>query len=181
MSGHSKWSQIKRKKAITDVQKSRLFSKFSKLIEIAARKGADTEKNLSLKTAIEQARGVNMPLTNIERALKKGSGSDAGDNLTEVIYEAYGQGGVAIIINAITSNSNRTVAEIKHLLLLRGLTLAKPGSVIWLFDKKINNNLIEWAPKNTIKLGSEDELKLDDLLGALDENDDVTEVFTNNE
>ena len=180
MSGHSKWAQIKRKKAVTDAQKSRLFSRFSKLIEVAAKNNPDPKTNFALRSAVEQARKANMPAANTERAIKKAStaGSEALENIT---YEAYGPGGAAVIITAVTSNKNRTVAEIKHLLAQHGGSLSGPGSVMWLFDKKINEGAIEWMPKNTLKLAAVDEAKLNDLLDALEENEDVVEVYANTE
>ena len=133
MSGHSKWSKIKRKKEVSDVKKGRLFSKFSKVIEIAAKKGGDSKTNLSLKAAVDQARAENMPLDNIERAIKKGSGRLEGEVLEEVVYEAYGPGGTALLITAVTSNKNRTVAELKHILSENGASLSGAGSVRWMF------------------------------------------------
>ncbi len=182
MSGHSKWSTIKRKKEITDAKRGRLFSKISKLIEVAAKKGADPKSNITLKTAIEQGRAVNMPSANIDRAIKKGSGSGGGASaLEEVVYEAYGPGGVAIIITAVTDNKNRTVSEIKHILSLHGASFSGAGSVKWLFDSKFENGEIKWIPKQTIELSAEDESKLSELFSDLDEQEDISEVFTNSQ
>ncbi len=181
MSGHSKWSKIKRKKELSDVKKGRLFSKFSKVIEIAAKKGGDSKTNLSLKAAVDQARAENMPLDNIERAIKKGSGRLEGEVLEEVVYEAYGPGGTALLITAVTSNKNRTVAELKHILSENGASLSGAGSVRWMFEHKYENGESKWLPKQTIKLGQEDETKLEKLMEDLDESDDVTEVYTNTE
>ncbi len=180
MSGHSKWAQIKRKKAITDAQRSRLFSKFSKLIEVAAKNNPDPKTNFALRSAVEQARKVNMPAANIERAIKKASAA-GGEELENIIYEAYGPGGAAIIVAAVTSNKNRTVAEIKHILSQYGGSLSGPGSAMWLFDKKNNEAAVRWEPKNILKINTEDEAKLNDLLDALDENEDVVGVYTNSE
>lgn len=180
MSGHSKWSTIKRKKEITDAKRGKLFSKISKLIEVAAKKGADAKSNIALKTAIEQGRAVNMPSANIDRAIKKGSGSGEGASaLEEVVYEAYGFGGVAIIIMAVTDSKNRTVSEIKHILALHDASLSGTGSVKWLFDSKFENGEIKWIPKQTIQLSEEDEAKLTALFSDLDEQEDISEVFTN--
>ena len=181
MSGHSKWSKIKRKKEVSDVKKGRLFSKFSKVIEIAAKKGGDSKTNLSLKAVVDQARAENMPLDNIERAIKKGSGRLEGEVLEEVVYEAYGPGGTALLITAVTSNKNRTVAELKHILSENGASLSGAGSVRWMFEHKYENGESKWLPKQTIKLGQEDETKLEKLMEDLDESDDVTEVYTNTE
>ena len=180
MSGHSKWSQIKRKKSLTDAKRGQIFSKLSKIIELAAKKGSDLKTNLALKAAVDQAKAVNMPVANIERAIQKGSGQLEGSNgLEEVVYEAYGSGGVALLIIGVTSNKNRTVAEVKHLLAKHGASLSGAGSVTWLFDSKYEAGEITWLAKQTIKLGAEDEKKLEDLMEDLDENEDVSEVFTN--
>lgn len=182
MSGHSKWSQIKRKKAITDSKKGRLFSKLSKIIELSAKKGSDPKTNLSLKKAIEQAKSENMPIANIERAIKKGSGIlEGGSVLEEVVYETYGPGGVAILILSVTDNKNRTTAEIKHILSKYEIGLAGSGSVKWLFKFMIENGEIRWQPQQTIKLSPDDDNKLLDLLSDLEGQDDVSEVFTNTE
>lgn len=182
MSGHSKWATIKRKKEITDAKKGRLFSKISKIIEVAAKKGADPKSNISLKTAVEQARAENMPAANIDRAIKKGSGSGEGASaLEEVVYEAYGPGGVAIIITAVTNNKNRTVSEIKHILALHEASFSGAGSVKWMFESKFENGEIKWQPKQTIQLGEEDEAKLMALFSDLDEQEDISEVFTNSQ
>lgn len=179
MSGHSKWSQIKRKKAITDAKKGQMFSRLSKIIEVSAKKGADPKTNPTLKVAIDQAREINMPMVNIERAIKKGSGGLGASTLEEVMYEAYGPGGVAILITGVTSNKNRTVSEIKHILTQNGASLSGTGSVKWLFDSKFEGGVIAWSPKQTIKLGETDEKNLENLLEALEESEDVSEVYTN--
>ena len=157
-----------------------MFSKLSKVIEIAAKKGADPKTNISLKTAIDNARSYNMPTANIDRALKKGSGHGEGASvLEEVVYEAYGSGGVAIIITAVTDSKNRTVSEIKHILTLHGASLSGAGSVKWMFEAKFENGEMKWHPKQTIQLSEEDENKLTALFSDLDEQEDISEVFTN--
>ena len=159
-----------------------MFSKLSKVIEIAAKKGADPKTNISLKTAIDNARSFNMPTVNIERAVKKGSGSGEGASaLEEVVYEAYGPGGVAIIITAVTDSKNRTVSEIKHILALHGASLSGAGSVKWMFEAKFENGEMKWHPKQTIQLSEEDEAKLSALFSDLDEQEDISEVFTNSQ
>lgn len=159
-----------------------MFSKLSKVIEIAAKKGADPKTNISLKTAIDNARSFNMPTVNIERAVKKGSGSGEGASaLEEVVYEAYGSGGVAIIITAVTDSKNRTVSEIKHILDLHGASLSGVGSVKWMFEAKFENGEMKWHPKQTIQLSEEDEAKLSALFSDLDEQEDISEVFTNSQ
>ncbi len=134
MSGHSKWSQIKFKKSITDAKKSKIWSKIAVQIAIAAReKGGDPETNAKLRMVVDKAKAANMPNDNIERAIKRGTGELAGGKLEEMLYEAYGPAGVAILIEAITDNKNRTLAEIKHILGEHGGKLAESGSVKWMF------------------------------------------------
>jgi YebC/PmpR family DNA-binding regulatory protein len=138
MSGHSKWSTIKRKKGIADAKKSNVFAKISKIVSLAARDGGgDPEANYKLRLAIDKARAINMPIDNINRAIKKGTGElDDGSQIEEVVYEAYGPGGVAIIIETITDNKNRTVSEIKKILSDADGKLGGGGSVSWLFERK---------------------------------------------
>src|SRR3989338_5747682 len=131
MSGHSKWAQIKYKKAASDAKRGKLFSKLSRAITVAARDfGPDPKSNLKLASAIETARSVNMPNDNIERAIKKAGEKDSSE-LTEVLYEAYGPGGSALIVTAVTDNSNRTTNEIKHILVEHGGKLGEHGSAMW--------------------------------------------------
>jgi len=136
MSGHSKWSQIKHKKALTDAKKGKLFSKLAKVISLLAKNDNNIETNPSLRMAVEKAKSVNMPAENVERAIKKSSGEIEGVKMEEVIYEVYGPGGSALILEGITNNKNRTVAEIKHILNRCNGKLAETGSVSWLFNKK---------------------------------------------
>lgn len=135
MAGHSKWAQIKRQKGVTDVKRGQLFSKIARTIILAARLGNDPETNLRLKTAIEHAKSVNLPKTNIERAVAKGS-NKAESALEEFVYEAYGPEGSAFIIEGITDNKNRSTQEIKHLLSEFGGKFAKLGTVQWMFEKR---------------------------------------------
>lgn len=136
MSGHSKWSQIKRQKGAKDVKRSGIFSKLSKAISIAARSGPNPKDNFKLRLAIEKAREANMPNDNIERAIKKGSGEDTTTQIEEITYEGYGPGGMALIIQAITDNKNRTVADVRHLLQSHGGSIGNAGSVAWQFASK---------------------------------------------
>src|SRR2546426_2066275 len=137
MAGHSKWKQIKRKKAITDQKRGAVFTRLIREITIAARQGGgDPGGNARLRTAIEAAKAENMPLDNIERAIKKGTGELAGVQYEEVTYEGYGPGGAAILIEATTDNANRTVAEIRHLFTRLGGNLGAANSVAWMFDRK---------------------------------------------
>jgi YebC/PmpR family DNA-binding regulatory protein len=176
MSGHSKWSQIKHKKAVTDAKKSQIFSKISRKIVVAATKGENPEMNSDLRVAIEKAKEANMPFDNIGRAIKKGSGGlEEGRRLENIRYEAYGPGGAAVIIEGITDNKNRTVAEIKHILLKHNAKLAEAGAVTWAFEHVQG----KWQPKSAIELNKDDKEKLGNLLEELNNHDDVQEVFSN--
>jgi len=137
MAGHSHWAGIKHKKKIVDARRGRLFSKLARNITSAARTGGkDVEANLKLKYAIEKARAANMPKDNIERAIKKGTGELEGETLDEVVYEGYGPGGVAIFLEALTDNRNRTASEIRHMFDKRGGSMGASGCVGWMFEKK---------------------------------------------
>jgi len=137
MSGHSKWSTIKRKKGAADAKRGKVFSKLIKEITIAARiGGANTDGNPRLRSAITAARAENMPKDNIERAIKKGSGEQGGANYEEISYEGYGPGGAAVLVDALTDNRNRTSGEIRHIFSKHGGSLGEGGCVSWLFDKK---------------------------------------------
>ena len=137
MSGHSHWSSIKHKKAITDAKRGKIFSKLARMISVAAKQGSDPKSNANLRLAIEQARSFNMSSDKIEKAIKKVTGELGGEaRLEEVAYEAYGPGGIAIIIEGITDNKNRSLGEIKQILIQNGGKLAETGSVQWLFERK---------------------------------------------
>ncbi|MBS4062094.1 MAG: YebC/PmpR family DNA-binding transcriptional regulator [Bacteroidetes bacterium] len=137
MAGHSKWAQIKHKKAHTDVKKGKTFSKIVKEISVAARLGGkDAESNPRLRTAIEKAKEVNMPSENIKRAIMKGTGELPGAAYEDVIYEGYGPGGVALLIATLTDNKNRTVSEIRHILSKNNGSLGEAGCVSWMFEQK---------------------------------------------
>lgn len=234
MSGHSKWSTIKHKKAITDAKKGAAFSKIARLIEVSARSGPDPEMNFRLKLAIQKARAVNMPAANIDKAIKKGSGQDKdASSIEEVAYEGMGPAGVAIIVQVFTDNKNRTVADLRNLFNKYGGSLGNSGSVAWQFKNRglitVANNRddIEMAaidagaddvenlgedieihtdpkqlaqvktaleasgltvkdaklamiPTQTIKIADvADAKKVLGFMDALEENDDVSEVFTN--
>ena len=148
MSGHSKWSTIKHKKAAKDAKKGKLFTKFIKEITVAARMGGgDLNSNPRLRTAVLTARAQSMPNENIDRAIKKGTGELEGVTYEEIQYEGYGPGGVAIIAQVLTDNKNRTVSEIRRLFAKHGGNLGESGSVAWMFDKKglitIERNQVE--------------------------------------
>ena len=138
MSGHSKWASIKHKKAATDAKRGQLFTKLARAIAVAAREGGgDPEGNPSLALAIQKARDASMPKDNIERAIAKGTGADAdADAYEAVVYEGYGPGGVAILVEALTDNRNRTGSDVRHAFTSHGGSLGEPGSVAWTFEKK---------------------------------------------
>ncbi len=238
MSGHSKWSKIKRQKGVADVKKGKIFSQLSKMVTLTAKSGGgDASMNPALKLAVEKAKQANMPLDNIEKAIKKGTGELEGGAIEEVLYEAYGPEGVALIIEGTTDNTNRTVAEIKHILSMGGGRLGEVGSVKWMFERfgylevdkkdlsisdddlemliidsgaddfkliddvavvytkpediykakenleknniKISETGFEWKAKNTIKIDDEKiNARIEKLFEALDEQEDVGEVFS---
>ena len=137
MSGHSKWHSIKHKKAAIDSKRGRAFTKFIKEITIAARiGGGDPEGNPRLRKAILDAKTLNMPADNIKRAIMKGTGELEGGQLEEILYEGYGPGGVALIVEVVTDNRNRTVSEIRHVFSKNGGNMGEAGSVAWMFSKK---------------------------------------------
>jgi len=137
MSGHSKWATIKRKKAGIDAKRGKVFTKYIKEISVAARAGGgDPAANPRLRTAIASAKSVNMPADNIERAIKKGTGELEGVNYEEVSYEGYGPGGIAILMDSLTDNRNRTTGELRHLLTKHGGRMAEAGSVQYMFTTK---------------------------------------------
>ena len=233
MSGHSKWATTKRAKEVKDARRSGLFTKLAKNITIAARAGADPETNFKLRMAMDKARAQSMPKDNIARAIKSGSGLGEGAQIESLVYEAYGPAGVALIIEALTDNKNRAVANLKHILAKHNGNLASSGSVLWMFERKgeiiiakdklseeeeleiieagaedlltdnegeiriitnldalekVKNNLqvkgltiksseLSYVPKE--KLKTEDPEKLLSLLDALDDDDDVNNIYTN--
>jgi len=137
MSGHSKWSTIKRKKAAADQKRGKIFTKLIKEITVAARQGGgDIDGNPRLRLAVDNAKSANMPMDNIERAIKKATGEVEGASYLELTYEGYGPNGVAILIESVTDNKNRTVAEVRHALTKHGGSLGENGSVAWMFDRK---------------------------------------------
>ncbi len=173
MAGHSKWAKLKHQKGKTDAQKSKTFSKLVRFIAVEAKKAKGDRSAPGLRAAIEKARAENMPADNIDRAIDKASGG--GAELEPVQYEAYGPGGAAIIIDGYTDSRNRTAQEIKHLLAEHGGALATPGAAIWAFTKSEG----KLEPTTTVPLSDEDGQKLSGLLEALEEHDDVNEVYTN--
>ncbi|MEE4352970.1 MAG: YebC/PmpR family DNA-binding transcriptional regulator [Desulfatiglans sp.] len=236
MSGHSKWSSIKHKKGALDAKRGKIFSKLIKEITIAARMGGgDPDGNPRLRTAIAAAKAENMPKDNIERAVKKGTGELEGTSYEETNYEGYGPGGVAVLVDCLTDNKNRAVAEIKHIFERGGGNLGEPGCVAWMFEKKglivvekegvDEEKLLDTAleagaedvredssvfevitdpsdfetvkkaiedtdfpysvaeismiPKNTVKIEGKKAEQMLNLIEALEDNDDVNNVYAN--
>ena len=137
MSGHSKWSTIKRKKEVLDQKRGKIFTKLIKEITVAAKiGGGDVDANPRLRLAVDNAKSANMPLDNIERAIKKATGELEGVTFLELMYEGYGPSGVAFIVECLTDNKNRTVADVRHLFTKHGNGLGETGSVAWMFDRK---------------------------------------------
>jgi YebC/PmpR family DNA-binding regulatory protein len=137
MSGHSKWSTIKRKKGAADAKRGKIFSKIAKEIMIAAREsGGDPDANITLRSLIQKAKSVNMPSDNIDRAIKKGTGDLEGEHYDEMVYEGYASGGVAMVVEALTDNKNRTAAEVRHAFTKAGASLAGQGSATRMFQRK---------------------------------------------
>ena len=137
MAGHNKWSQIKRKKGVNDQARGRMFAKLARELAVAARTGGgDPSFNPRLRLAVDSARGQNMPKDNIERAIKRGTGDLPGAAFEEITYEGFAAGGIALLLECLTDNANRTVAELRHLLDKRGGNLGQTGSVGWMFERK---------------------------------------------
>lgn len=176
MSGHSHWAGIKHKKGITDQKRGKVFSKLLAAISAAAKSEPNPDFNPRLRTAILKAKEATVPQENIDRAIKRAS--EAGDALEELIFEAYGPGGIAIMIEAVSDSRNRTVQEIKMILKEHGGKWAESGSVRWAFDATSEGGFKAKFPQ---ALGGEDKNKLGVLVEALEDNDDVQKVFTNAE
>jgi YebC/PmpR family DNA-binding regulatory protein len=236
VAGHSKWAQIKRKKAVTDQRRAAAWGKIIREITVAAKMGGgDPDANPRLRLAVDNAKSANMPNDNIDRAIKKGTGDLEGVDYQENTYEAYGPGGVALYIETLTDNVNRTVAEIRHVLGKNGGNLGTDGSVAWMFEYRgrivfdgarypeatlleaaldagaqdmeteedeltlytdpgdfhevqdaLRSRGLQWeeaelamVPKNLVRVEGKDAEKLVKLLEALDESDDVQQVYTN--
>ena len=188
MSGHSHAKKIRREKEITDQKRGQVFSKLLREISVAAKEGGDPNTNTKLRLAMEKAKQWNLPKENIERAIKRGSDEPAGEKLNEIVCEAYGPGGTAIIIEGITDNKNRTLGEIKQILAKHGGKLASEGSVKWLFERK---GVIEVESRNyedkkkedleliAIEAGAEDIYWHDDILDLYTKPEDLEKVKKN--
>lgn len=236
MSGHSKWSTIKRKKGAADAKRGKIFTKLIKEITIAAREGGgDAGANPRLRLAIDNAKAANMPADNIERAIKKATGELEGVTYHELMYEGYAPGGIALLIEVATDNKNRSVAEVRHIFSKYNGSMGENGSVAWMFNRKgiitlpiqnktedeimdivldagaedlqteddffevqtdlesfepvrkalvaadlqIENASLQWIAKNTVSVSGEDAEKVMKLIEAMEDNDDVQNVFSN--
>ncbi len=234
MAGHSKWANIKHKKAKEDASRGKAFTKLSKEITVCAKEAGDVHANPRLRTLVEKARHINMPLENIKRAIQKGTGELPGVSYESQSYEGYGPGGTAVIIEMLTDNKNRAIAELRHVFSRKGGTIGENGSVSWMFNKKgvikatgplsedallevlldfnvdeitkdedlciitcdlkdlenvktatassgmkIETAEVEWVAKNKMEISSEDEEKVMEFLSAIDELDDVQNVYSN--
>ncbi|HSB16866.1 MAG TPA: YebC/PmpR family DNA-binding transcriptional regulator [Bryobacteraceae bacterium] len=235
MSGHSKWATIKHKKAAADAKRGKVFTRVIKEITIAARGGGDPDANPRLRTAIIAAKAVSMPADNIKRAIMRGTGELEGGQLDEVMFEGYGPGGAAVLVQVVTDNRNRTVSEIRHIFSKQGGNLGEVGSVAWMFERKsqilidqskaaeeqlmdlvldagaddLRNDGVNWeilsppdthdkvleaihkagiptveaqiamVPKNTIKLEGKNAGGMLRLAEALEEHDDVQNIYSN--
>jgi YebC/PmpR family DNA-binding regulatory protein len=172
MSGHSKWNTIKRKKGAADAKRGAIFTRHSKEITLSARSGGgDIEMNPSLRLAVKKAKADNMPAANIDRAIKKGTGDLPGVKYEDYVYEGYGPGGVAIMMEIMTENKNRTVPDIRHIMSKNGGNLGESGCVNWMFEKK--------GTFTISKKGVDEDALLETLLdlGAEDFNSDSDDVF----
>jgi len=177
MAGHNKWSKIKHKKAVTDAAKSKVYSKYNKLIQVAIKEAGGDLTSASVQRIIEKAKSENVPKDNIDRAIKKATGADAAQ-LSEVMYEGYGPGGIGFLIKVVTDNTNRSVTEVKTIFTKNGGSFASAGAVSWAFSKNQDG---EWVPNDGTELEVDEntEEKVRNLIEKFEENDDVVDVFTN--
>lgn len=172
MAGHSKWANIKHRKAAQDAKRGQMFTKLARQITVAVKEGGpDPEMNFRLRLAIDKARSVNMPNDNIERAIARGVGGQDGDNYEEIVYEGYGPNGVAIMMDVLTNNRNRTAGDVRHVLSKYGGNLGESGCVAWMFNKK---GLIVIEKNESI---DEDELMMAALEAGAEDIEAETDVF----
>lgn len=177
MAGHNKWTQIKHRKNTADQKRGQLFSKLLNVISLAARTDANLNFNPRLKSAVQKAKDFGVPSENIDRAVKRAS--EKNQNLEEITLEAYGPGGAPILIEAITDNHNRTVAEIKKILSENKGKWADPGSVRWAFNKIGDGGDFKWLPKFSHEIGGSEKSSLEKLVAALESQSDIRSVFSN--
>jgi len=177
MSGHSKWATTKHKKAIIDAKRGKIFTKMAKLITIAARDGGgDPSSNPSLRTAIDNAKSASLPKENIERAIQKGAGGGDSAKIEEIIYEAYGPGGMALIIECLTDNKNRTVAEVKAILNKYNGSFATAGSVSYLFTKQ--GEIVIDTSENKMSTDEMEEAIIESGANDFEHDEDIILVYT---
>lgn len=176
MAGHNKWAQIKRQKGANDAAKSAAWGKLSRRIAVESKKANGDVNAASLRSIIEKAKAANMTKDAIERAVAKGSATDAAA-MESITYEAYGPGGSAVIIECLTDNKNRTLQELKGIFAKHAINLAAPGSALWAFDKTADG----YIPKNSVSLSEEDDAALMKAMELIDALDAVEEVYTNAE
>lgn len=174
MAGHSKWEQIKRAKGAADAARSKLFSKYGRLLAAASKKCAGDPNAPELRAIIEKAKKENMPKDNIERAIKKGNSVDQSA-MEALIYEGYGPGGAALVIEALTDNRNKAAQEVKHILSKNNATFGAIGSASWAFEKTADG----YSPQTEVTLNKEDSESLIKLMEELEDNDEVQSVYTN--
>lgn len=170
MSGHSKWSTIKRKKGVNDAKRGKLFTKLIKEITVSARYGGDEETNPRLRVAVQNAKGANMPQATIDRAIRRGTGEEPGTVYEAAMYEGYGPAGVAVMVDTLSDNRNRTVAELRHVFTKHGGNLAEKGAVAWMFTQKGHIEIKSTAT-------NEEELMLAVMDAGADDLQDSEEVF----
>lgn len=177
MAGHSKWNNIKNRKASVDAKKAKDFAIVGKLITIAIKEGGsgDPAQNPRLRLALDKAKAANMPNVNVQKAIDKGLGKGSGDIIEEIVYEGYGPGGVGYIVRALTDNRNRTASEIKYLFDRNGGSLGGPGSVMFMFERS-NDTYNVTVP---IPVDEETKSKNEGLIELLEDNEDVELVITN--
>ena len=178
MAGHSKWSQIKRAKGVNDVKRGALFTRIGNQIAVAARSGADPELNPSLAAVIEKAKSANMPMSTVERAIKRVSDKDSVQ-LEEILYEGYGPGGIAILVECATDNRNRTYPEVKHAFTKHGGSIGEANSVAFQFERKgviIVKSSGENALLEVLEAGAEDAVENEDVIVAYTDPKDLHEV-----
>lgn len=182
MSGHNKWSKIKRKKGASDAQKSKIFGKLVRYITVEAKKAGGNLQSPGLKAAIEKAKESNMPNDTIDRAVKKAA-TDNSAQMENITYESYGPGGCALVIETLTDNRNKAAQEVKAILSRNGFSLAAMGAATWAFKKDLlaqaGNG--EWIPTTTVEISEADGQVLERLIEELEENDEVQDVYTNAE
>ncbi|MDQ3076602.1 MAG: YebC/PmpR family DNA-binding transcriptional regulator [bacterium] len=176
MSGHNKWSKIKRQKGASDAQRSKEFSKLVRYIGVEAKKANGIMTSPSLVAAIKKAKEANMPNDTIDRAVKKAT-TDNSTSMENITYEAYGPGGCALVVEALTDNRNKAAAEVKHIFSKHGYSLAGIGSATWAFEKTNEG----WIPNTMVQITEDDGKKLEEIIGELEDNDEVQEVYTNAE